>query len=77
MREYILNVFKSIEEQSDFDIEVMETDKDHIHMLISYPPNISVSSIVRRLKQCSTLSLCKQFPYYAFQTILERVYVLG
>lgn len=62
MREYILNVFKSIEEQSDFDIEVMETDKDHIHMLISYPPNISISSIVRRLKQCSTLSLWKQFP---------------
>ena len=62
VREYILNVFKSIEEQSDFDIEVMETDKDHIHMLISYPPNISVSSIVRRLKQCSTLSLWKQFP---------------
>ena len=53
--EYILNVFKSIEEQSDFDIEIMETDKDHIHMLISYHPNISVSSIVRRLKQCSTL----------------------
>lgn len=47
--EYILNVFKSIEEQSDFDIEIMETDKDHIHMLISYHPNISVSSIVRRL----------------------------
>lgn len=31
-------------------------------MLISYPPNISISSIVRRLKQCSTLSLWKQFP---------------
>ena len=43
MREYILNVFKSIEEQSDFNIEVMETDKDHIHMLIGYHPNISVS----------------------------------
>lgn len=62
VREYILNVFKSIEEQSDFDIEVMKTDKDHIHMLISYPPNISISSIVRRLKQFSTLSLWKQFP---------------
>ena len=39
--EYILNVFKSIEEQSDFDIEVMET-----------------------------------IPYSAYQTILERIYVL-
>ena len=38
-----------------------EACPDHIHMLISYPPNISVSSIVRRLKQCSTLSLWKQF----------------
>ena len=61
VRKHILNVFKNIEKQSDFDIEIMETDKDHIHMLISYPPNISVSSIVRRLKQCSTLSLWKHF----------------
>lgn len=62
VRKYILYVFKSIEEESDFGVEVIETDKDHIHMLISYPPNISVSSIVRRLKQYSTLSLWKQFP---------------
>ena len=62
VRKYLLNVFKNIEEQSDFKIEVMETDKDHIHILIGYPPNISVSSIVKRLKQCSTLSLWKQFP---------------
>ena len=61
VREYILNAFKNIEKSSDFGIEIMETDKDHIHMLVRYPPNISVSSIVRRLKQCSTLSLWKQF----------------
>ena len=59
MREYILNVFKNIEKSSDLGIEIMETDKDHIHMLVSYPPNISVFSIVRRLKQYSTLSLWK------------------
>lgn len=61
VREYILNAFKNIEKSSDFGIEIMETDKDHIHMLVRYPPNISVSSIVRRLKQCNTLSLWKQF----------------
>ena len=43
VRKYLLNVFKNIEEQSDFNIEVMETDKDHIHMFIGYHPNISVS----------------------------------
>ena len=76
VRGYILNVFKSIEEQSDFDIEVMKTGKDHIHMLISYPPNISISSIVRRLKTIQYIIIMETIPYYAYQTILERTYVL-
>ncbi|CAB4129961.1 COG1943 Transposase and inactivated derivatives [uncultured Caudovirales phage] len=39
---------------SDFTIEVMETDKDHIHMLVSYSPNVTVSQVVRKLKQETT-----------------------
>lgn len=41
----------SIAEKSDFTIEVMESDINHIHMLIRYSPRISISSIARRLKQ--------------------------
>jgi putative transposase len=37
-----------------FDILLLETDVDHIHILIDYDPTVSVSSIVRRLKQIST-----------------------
>lgn len=48
-------IFQSIADNSDFDIDIMETDKDHIHFLISYPPNLSVTSIVRKLKQESTV----------------------
>ena len=48
-------IFQSIADNSDFDIEIMETDKDHIHFLISYPPKLSVTSIVRKLKQESTV----------------------
>ena len=43
-------------EESDngkFSIDIMESDKDHIHFLISYSPDISITSIVRRLKQKS------------------------
>ena len=40
-----------VSERSDFSIEVMESDIDHIHMLIRYRPRIAVSSIARRLKQ--------------------------
>ena len=62
MQQIIKDIFSDIEKVSDFVIEVMETDKDHIHMLVSYPPNISVSSIVRKLKQESTRNLWKRYP---------------
>jgi putative transposase len=39
---------------SDFTIQVMEVDKDHIHLLIDYTPNISVSQIIRLIKQVTT-----------------------
>lgn len=38
----------------DFKIQVMEVDKDHIHLLVDYSPNVSVSQIVRLLKQTTT-----------------------
>lgn len=53
----IANSIKSaiINSQSrDFVIQVMEVDKDHIHLLIDYSPNVSVSQIVRLMKQAST-----------------------
>lgn len=58
----VKDIFSDIEEVSDFVIEVMETDRDHIHMLVSYPPNISVTSIVRKLKQNSTRELWERYP---------------
>ena len=60
----VKQIFKNIESNSDFIIDIMETDKDHIHLLVSYPPKISVSSIVRKLKQVSTISLWKHNPLY-------------
>ena len=60
-RNYVLSVFKEVERKCDFDIETMETDKDHIHLLINYPPNITITSIVRVLKQVSTNRLWKEF----------------
>ncbi|WP_029201484.1 IS200/IS605 family transposase, partial [Oribacterium sp. NK2B42] len=32
----------------------MESDKDHIHMLIQYNPTDSISRVASVLKQCST-----------------------
>ena len=60
----VKEIFKDIESKSDFNIDIMETDKNHIHLLVSYPPKVSISSIVRKLKQESTINLWKQFPVY-------------
>ena len=49
-----------ISNQSDFTIDVMETDIDHIHILIDYPPKLSISSIVNRLKAISTIRIYKK-----------------
>ncbi len=51
------SIMQSITSKSDFEIEVFESDVDHIHFLIRYIPRLSVTSIVRKLKQESTLAI--------------------
>lgn len=50
----VLDAFKYTEEHSDIKIHYINTDKDHIHLLISFPPKYSISQTINRLKQCST-----------------------
>ena len=57
----IKDIFKQIEEKQNFKILKMETDKDHIHLLIETEPKISPLQIVKRLKQLSTIWLWKRF----------------
>ena len=56
------DILSDISHNSDFKIEVMETDKDHIHLLVSGEPKISPLQIVRKLKQESTVRIWKLFP---------------
>ena len=75
IRNDIKQIFISIANFSNFTIEVMETDKVHIHFLIRYIPHLSISQITRRLKQESTRQLWKLHhdilrKYYWYQKIL-------
>lgn len=56
MKQILLN----IAELSDFNIEVMESNKDHMHMMVSSEPKVSPLQIVRRLKQMSTTAIWKR-----------------
>ena len=54
-------IIRHISEMSEFDIEVMETDKDHLHMMVRSEPKLSPLQIVRRLKQMSTSAVWKKY----------------
>ena len=65
--ESLKRIFLEISSSSDFLVEEVESDVNHFHLLISYPPNISVTAVVRKLKQLSTVSLWKYYPNYLSQ----------
>ena len=52
------------------EIEVIEvnTDVDHVHILLSIPPKFAVSEIVRVLKAKTGMAMRKKFPF------LDKVY---
>ena len=53
--------FSEESDNSKYSIDIMESDKDHIHLLASYSLDISITSIVRRLKQKSTHELWNNY----------------
>ena len=50
----VIEAFKKSEINSHYKILAMELDKDHIHLLITFKPFLSISQVVRRLKQLTT-----------------------
>lgn len=57
-------IMQNISDMSDFDIEVMKTDKDHLHMMVRSEPKLSPLQIVGRLKQMSTTAIWKKHEHY-------------
>lgn len=57
---HLREIFHIIENKSNFKIDIFEFDKDHVHFLIDYEPQISITSIVRKMKQESTINIWKK-----------------
>ena len=53
-----------IAKNSNFNIELVETDRDHIHILIDYEPNVSIKQIVRKLKSETQYYMWLKFAPY-------------
>lgn len=57
------NLF-DISKKYDFEIKTMNSDIDHLHLLVSMKPSISVSQIVRVLKQESSVYIWKKYKQF-------------
>ena len=71
MGAYVQVVMKAIGKYyPDIVIHEMNTDEDHIHLLVSIPPKYSVSRAVNLLKSSSAHALRKKFPF--INTMYEK-----
>ena len=62
LRQRAAELFREIAEDFGFDINEMEVAKDHVHILLDFPPRYSISKVVGILKSISTSRLWREFP---------------
>ncbi|EOG7170897.1 IS200/IS605 family transposase [Campylobacter upsaliensis] len=54
LNNFIKAKIDDLSENGDFIIVAMESDIDHIHLMIQYLPRVSISSIIQKIKQITT-----------------------
>jgi putative transposase len=67
--EYLKNAIIGMGKQiPEIAIDAVNTDVDHVHILLSVPPKLSVSEVVKILKAKTGLRMREKFPF------LDKVY---
>lgn len=61
---YTKNCMQKIADQYRYSIIAMESDQDHIHILLSYDTTDRICDVISHLKQNSTYYLWNKFPAY-------------
>lgn len=61
IKDFVKREMVAISEKCDFEIRHIESDEDHIHLMVSSKPKVSCSQIARVLKQETTVRLWKRF----------------
>ena len=73
----IRELMRQICETNDIEIIKGRISKDHIHLYISYPPKLSVSEIVRKLKGRSSRKIQEEFPQLSKQYWGKHFWAIG
>jgi len=48
-------------------VDVVETDKNHIHLLVDLTPELSVSTLIKEIKRQSTYDIWKKYSFFLKQ----------
>ena len=62
LREFVETIFQEIAAANDFEIEVMEIAKEHVHIFLGFPPRYSIAQVVQRIKGKSARKIFQTFP---------------
>jgi putative transposase len=74
MGEFIKASVLFISEVSDFSVEEIEIDKDHIHILLRISPKYAVGQHVRRIKQQTNKLVWQKYPALKRQFWFEKTF---
>ena len=61
-REAMMEMLSLMAENNDITILESEVMEDHIHLVVSFPPNKSISTVMKALKGASAREWFQQFP---------------
>jgi len=62
LRQYCGELLKNIAARYECEIETHEVAVDHVHLLITVPPKLSVADAVRVIKSISAREIFERFP---------------
>lgn len=62
-QELLSVIFNTIKKYPTLHIFTINTNRDHVHIQLEAPPNITISSVVQKLKSISSLYLRRRFKF--------------
>jgi putative transposase len=74
MGEFVKQSVLDTSEASDFSVEEIEVDNDHIHILLRITPRYAVGQHVRRIKQQTNKLIWRQYPDLKKQFWMENTF---
>jgi putative transposase len=64
-------IFSLVKKYPTLYIERINTDEDHIHIMMEIPPDVAVATVVKKIKWITSIRLKKKYKF------IRRIYISG